>query len=226
MPAGPFPPRRPASSSSSNHTAIAARAALCQVCRLEKPSSNSPIRFAASSATVPIPWAVASGKHARFAEETSGAETSGDPDGFEVAGEEQSARTEDVVDIGVVQVAAHVGIEDLHGPLAGRRIVTHDGEGGEVGGALREPQVLKAGPGTVVTLAGRRAAAGWTTVGTGAPGIEVQHGAVAWTDPAVNRKQRLLRGDVGHPLDHWTGAGGKPLAEGTQIGSGLHRFPP
>ena len=54
MPVGPST-ARPASSSSWNHTAMAASAALCQVCRLENPSSNSPMRFAASSATAFTP---------------------------------------------------------------------------------------------------------------------------------------------------------------------------
>ena len=52
---------RVASSSSSNHTAIAASAALCQVWRLDIPSSNSPMSPAASSATTPTPSATSSG---------------------------------------------------------------------------------------------------------------------------------------------------------------------
>ena len=45
----------------TNQIAIAASAALCQVCRLEKPSSNSPMTLAASSATTATPSATASG---------------------------------------------------------------------------------------------------------------------------------------------------------------------
>src|SRR5258708_9049419 len=50
------------SSSSSHHTAIATSAALFHVWRLENPSSCSPIRFAASSATCPTRRRVASSK--------------------------------------------------------------------------------------------------------------------------------------------------------------------
>ena len=52
---------RVSSSSSSNQIAMAASAALCHVCRFEKPSSNSPMTLAASSATTPTPSAIASG---------------------------------------------------------------------------------------------------------------------------------------------------------------------
>src|SRR5437879_13446933 len=53
---------RLARSSSSNQEAIAARAALFHVWRLENPSSNSPIRLAASSATWFTARVVASSK--------------------------------------------------------------------------------------------------------------------------------------------------------------------
>ena len=54
------------SSSSSNQTAMAASAALCQVWRLDIPSSNSPMRLAASSATDPDAVGDVVGQQAAF----------------------------------------------------------------------------------------------------------------------------------------------------------------
>ena len=107
IPVGPST-TRVASSSSSNQTATAARAALCQVCRLENPSSNSPIRFAASSATPLTASASDRIEPAALPQQQRRREVVGEPDALEIGGEEEPGRSEDVVAVGVIEVAGRV----------------------------------------------------------------------------------------------------------------------
>ncbi len=97
---------RPASSASSNQTAIAASAALCQVCRLENPSSNSPIRFAASSATALTRFLHRRVEHPGLAQQAGRGEVVGDPDRLEIGGEEQPAGSQHVVAVGIAPGSA------------------------------------------------------------------------------------------------------------------------
>ena len=111
---------------------MAASAALCQVCRLEKPSSNSPMRLAASSATTPTPSAIASGECAALAQQDGGREVVRHPDRLEIGGEEQPARAQHVVAVGKIEVGRGVGRKDL--PRAARRgrVARERGQRGQV----------------------------------------------------------------------------------------------
>ena len=93
-------------------------------------------------------------------------------------------------------------------------------------GALREPQVLEARPGTVVTLAGRRAAAAGTTVGTsGLHGSKSSTAPSRGQTPPSTDSSAFAAGTCGIRSSSGPRAGGQPLAQGAQIGSGLHRVP-
>ena len=81
-----------ASSSSSNQTAAAASAALCHVCRLESPSSNSPMRLAASSARPLTARSPASSSTPASRSRKAAGEVVGQPDRLEVGRGEEPRR--------------------------------------------------------------------------------------------------------------------------------------
>ena len=146
MPVGPST-TRPASSSSSNQTAIAASAALCQVCRLENPSSNSPIRFAASSATAVTPSSTDGSSMPGLPQEPRGREIVGDPDGLEIGGEEEPAGAEHVVAVGVIDVALGVRRRGAPPRPRPRRLAHRECPAPRVRRPLAEPEMLQPGPG-------------------------------------------------------------------------------
>ncbi len=140
-----------ASSSSSNQTAMLAKAALCQVCRLERPSSNSPIRLAASSATVETTSAVSFREPSALPQQRGRGQIIRDPDRLEIGGEEEPAGAEHVVLIGKVQVGL-IGLEQLTGPFPGSLMIRQHRDRGELGSAPRQPEVLIVRPGAIVAL--------------------------------------------------------------------------
>src|SRR5256886_2813715 len=114
-----------------------------------------------------------------------------DPDGFQVRGEEQPARPEHVVAVGVAKVALGVGPENLVGSIGRSRIAAERRQRRQVRGALREPQVLVASPMAVVPLPGEGLPAPGTAVRRRIPRIEYEGGAVLGTAAAIGREQRL-----------------------------------
>ena len=147
-PGGPLHAPASASSSSSNQTAMAASAALCQVCRLENPSSKSPIRFAASSATAFDALVPTSSEQApALAEQRGRREIVGEPDGLEIGGEEETARTEDVVAVGKIEVRDGVCRRGCRRRAPPRpSCPTSAPSAASVARALGEPEMLERGP--------------------------------------------------------------------------------
>jgi hypothetical protein len=193
------------SSSSSNQTAMAASAALCHVCRFEKPSSNDP--FGDLVGQLPA-----------LAQQAGRGEVVGHPDRLEVGREEQPARTQDVVAVGIVEVRRGVTGEDVAGAARGGGVPRQARERPECGGLLGEPQVAEAGPGAVVPLAGEHAAAPRAAVRGRAPGIELERGAVVGADAAVGRQQRLVAGSHEWPREQRRRALRQPESERREVG--------
>src|SRR2546426_2488412 len=114
-----------------------------------------------------------------------------DPDRFEVRGEEQPTRSQDVVLVRVSPIGPGVRAQNLDGPIRRRSVVCERRQRRQVRGALREPQVLVAGPMTVVPLPGEGLPAARTAVRRRIPRVEYEGGAVLGTDAAIGREQRL-----------------------------------
>src|SRR5229473_7040088 len=109
-----------------------------------------------------------------------------DPDGFQVRGKEQPTRPQHVVAVGVAKVALGVGPENLAGSIGRSRIVAERRQRREVRSALREPQVLVAGPMTVVPLPGEGLPAARAAVRGRIPRVEYEGSAVLGTDAAID----------------------------------------
>src|SRR5256886_11665516 len=114
-----------------------------------------------------------------------------DPDRFEVRGEEQPTRSQDVVLVRVSPIGPSVRAQNLDGPTRRRSVVCERGQRRQVRSALREPQVLVARPVTVVTLAGEGLTAPRAVVRSRAPRVEYETGSVLGPHPAGPREQRF-----------------------------------
>src|SRR5205809_5979949 len=108
-----------------------------------------------------------------------------DPDRFEVRGEEQPTRSQDVVLVRVSPIGPGVRAQNLDGPARRRGVLCERGQRRQVRGALCEPQVLVASPMTVVPLAGEGLLAPRTAVRGRIPRVEYEGGAVLRTDAAI-----------------------------------------
>src|SRR6185503_3217119 len=98
------------------------------------------------------------------------------------------------------------------------RFPTDGRDGGEVSGALGQPQMLEARPVPVVPLAVPDLAAASAAMLGRFPGIEHEQRLIVRTDAAVHREQRLVFGDGRHALDERVRAAAQLLTERAQIG--------
>src|SRR5207245_649636 len=153
----------------------------------------------------------------RRAQQDRSREVVANPNGFEVRGEEQPARSEHVVPIGILPIAPRVSAENLGGPRTRPFVSPERRERGEMCRPLGEPQVLEPRPGAVVPLAGVRLATARAAVLVRAPRIEGECRAVCRADAAVGGEQSLLGRDGRHPLDHGRGALTQAGQQGRQI---------
>ena len=105
------------------------------------------------------------GQVAALAQQHGGGEIVGEPHRLEVGREEQPARAQHGVAIGVGEVRRGIGRQDFGRASRGAGVPREAREGPERRRALGEPEMLKARPGAVVALAGERPAAAGAAVG-------------------------------------------------------------
>jgi len=133
---------------------------------VSKPSSNSPIRFAASSATRLTSRAVASSSLAAGAQQRGRREVVADPDGFEVRGEEQPTGPSTLSRLGYCNRSGRTP-ENLGGPCAARVIAVQRRQRRQVRSALCEPQCCsepndgRAAPREILPHRGQRCSVGF-----------------------------------------------------------------
>src|SRR5205823_3619312 len=104
-------------------------------------------------------------ERAAFPQQHPGGDIVANPDRFEVGREEQPARPQHVVLVGVLPIAPGVSPQDLRGPGPRGDIASERRERRKVGRALGQPQVLQTRPVAVVPLAALDLAAAITGAG-------------------------------------------------------------
>ena len=150
----------------------------------------------------------------------------GDPDRLEIGGEEEPRGAEDVVAVGIVEVARAVVDEEPARACPGAVIVAERRECREMRNALAEPEVLKAGPPAMMPIAAEGLAAPGAAMTDRAPGIEGERGPSRGQTPPSTDSSAFTVGSGGGWVEDRLRALLEPHQQTAEIGRSGNDLPP